>query len=249
MTKRITTELEWTDLVLPYQTLRKIQEILDCIKRGTGSRSLFYGPPGTGKTLAAALLGKSSGLDVYRNDLSTIVSKYIGETEKNIDDIFNLAQYNNRILYFDQAEALFGMRTETSVSGNSNTTPENSYLLQKMEAFPGVVIFSTYLQSIIDEAFTRCFPSMIYFAMPDAPGRMRIWKQAFSENTRLEEKVDLSEIAATYELSGGSIINIVRYCCIMALKEGRTLILLRDILKGIQREFEKDGKPEKFTRM
>ncbi len=131
-----------------------------------GYRSLFYGPPGTGKTLAATLLGKRNQMDVYRVDLSMIVSKYIGETEKNLARVFDLAENREWILFFDEADALFGKRTSTQTSNDRHANQEVAYLLQRIEDFPGTVILATNLRSNIDEAFSRRFQSTIFF--PDA---------------------------------------------------------------------------------
>jgi hypothetical protein len=254
--KRIFTELDWDDLVLEAHTLSEVLEIRDWIEYGDallndwgmkkkikpGYRALFYGPPGTGKTLTACLLGKAANLDVYRIDLSMVVSKYIGETEKNLANIFDQAQNKNWLLFFDEADALFGKRTQTSSSNDRHANQEISYLLQRIEDYPGVVMLATNLKANLDEAFTRRFQSMIYFAMPNENQRKRLWKNSFSEKTTLEEKVNLDEISKKYELAGGAIINITRYSSMMAIKKKSTIILLKDILEGIRREFGKDGK-------
>lgn len=254
--KRITTQLNWEDLVLDQTTLEEVLEIKDWIEYGDrllndwglskkikpGFRTLFYGPPGTGKTLTASLLGKSAGLDVYRIDLSMVVSKYIGETEKNLANIFDQAQNKNWILFFDEADALFGKRTQTSSSNDRHANQEVSYLLQRVEDFPGIVILATNLKANLDDAFTRRFQSMIYFAMPDTDHRYKLWQQAFSEKTVLEPDIDLHEIAGKYELAGGAIINVTRYCSMMAIKRNSNLILKKDIVAGIRKEFGKEGK-------
>jgi len=254
--KRIFTELDWDDLVLDAHTLKEVLEIRDWIEYGDallndwgmkkmikpGYRALFYGPPGTGKTLTACLLGKAAGLDVYRIDLSMVVSKYIGETEKNLANIFDQAQNKNWLLFFDEADALFGKRTQTSSSNDRHANQEVSYLLQRIEDYPGVVMLATNLKANLDEAFTRRFQSMIYFAMPNESQRKRLWKNAFSAKTVFEEKINLDNISKKYELAGGAIINISRYSSMMAIKSASTTILLQDILEGIRREFAKDGK-------
>lgn len=254
--KRITTELDWDDLVLEEHTLNEITEINDWIKYGDamlndwnmkkkikpGYRTLFYGPPGTGKTLTACLLGKSSGLDVYRIDLSMVVSKFIGETEKNLANIFDQAQNKHWLLFFDEADALFGKRTQTSSSNDRHANQEISYLLQRIEDFPGVVMLATNLKANLDEAFTRRFQSMIFFPMPSEYQRKKLWSNSFSEKTILEEKINIDEISNKYELSGGAIINITRYCSLMAMKRDSNTIILKDLIEGIRREYAKDGK-------
>jgi len=254
--KAIYTELNWEELVLEDHTMEEVLEIRDWLKFGNtllgewnmhkkirpGYRALLYGPPGTGKTLTATLLGKTAGLDVYRIDLSMVVSKYIGETEKNLAGVFDQASQKNWILFFDEADSLFSKRVSASSSNDRYANQEVSYLLQRIEDYPGVVILSTNLRTNLDEAFTRRFQSMIYFPIPGPPERLRLWQQSFSDKSVLEEEVSLEGLAEKYELTGGSIINITRYCSLKALKRGSSVILHRDILAGIRREFRKDGK-------
>jgi len=254
--KSIHTELSWEELILDDGTLEEVLEIRDWLEFGDtllngwnmrkkirpGYRALLYGPPGTGKTLTATLLGKSAGLEVYRIDLSMVVSKYIGETEKNLAGVFDQASQKNWILFFDEAESLFSKRVSASSSNDRYANQEVSYLLQRIEDFPGVVILSTNLRTNLDEAFTRRFQSMIYFPIPGPPERLRLWQQSFSDKSVLEEEVSLEGLAEKYELTGGSIINITRYCSLKALKRGSSVILHRDILAGIRKEFRKDGK-------
>lgn len=254
--KRITTSLDWDDLVLEQSTMDEVGEIRDWIDYGhvlinewemskkikPGFRTLFYGPPGTGKTLTASLLGKSAGLDVYRIDLSMVVSKFIGETEKNLANVFDQAENKNWILFFDEADALFGKRTQTSSSNDRHANQEVSYLLQRVEDFPGVVILATNLKANLDDAFSRRFQSMIYFPMPGPEQRRRLWKQAFSTHTELEEGFNLDDIANKHEMAGGAIINVTRYSSMKALKRGDNKILKKDVIEGIRKEFGKDGK-------
>jgi SpoVK/Ycf46/Vps4 family AAA+-type ATPase len=207
-----------------------------------GFRMLFYGPPGTGKTLTASLLGKQMDMEVYRVDLSQIVSKYIGETEKNMGSLFDQAENRNWILFFDEADALFGSRTATSSSNDKHANQEVAYLLQRVEDYPGVVILASNLKGNIDEAFSRRFQSMILFPMPNADERHRLWKSIFSDKVVFDGKVDLFDIAEEYELAGGAIINVVRYASLKALSRNTNMIELNDILQGIKREFRKEGK-------
>lgn len=254
--KRLSTAASWSDLVLDDAILEEVMEIQDWIVHGDtlmnvwdmrkrikpGFRTLFYGPPGTGKTLTATLLGKSTGLDVYRIDLSMVVSKFIGETEKNLANVFDQAQNKNWILFFDEADALFGKRTQTSSSNDRYANQEVSYLLQRIEDFPGVVILATNLKANLDEAFSRRFQSMIYFPLPGPEQRLRLWQQSFSGRSVIGEDVDLQDIAEKYELAGGAIINVTRYASLMALKRDSHLILKKDLLTGIRKEFLKEGK-------
>jgi len=254
--KRITTQAVWEDLVIEQTTLTEVKEIEDWIIYGPtllndwglhkkikpGYRSLFYGPPGTGKTMTASLLGKSTGLDVYRIDLSMVVSKFIGETEKNLSNIFDQAEHKNWILFFDEADALFGKRTQTSSSNDRYANQEVSYLLQRIEDFPGVIILATNLKANLDEAFSRRFQSMIHFPIPSALQRKKLWEKAFTENIILESDVNLDEIAQKFELAGGAIINVLRYVSLTAIKRGDNKVTKKDIISSIRREFGKEGK-------
>jgi len=254
--KLLSTKLEWSDLVLEDTIVEEITEIRDWIMYGRtlmedwemnkiikpGFRTLFYGPPGTGKTLTASLIGKSTGLDVYRIDLSMVVSKFIGETEKNLANVFDQAQNKNWILFFDEADSLFGKRTQTTSSNDRYANQEVSYLLQRVEDYPGVVILATNLKANLDEAFSRRFQSMIYFPIPGSEQRLKLWKQSFSNSVILEENFDLKEVADKYELAGGAIINVTRHASLMAIKRGNNVIAKKDVISGIRREFLKEGK-------
>lgn len=230
--KLITTPLEWEDMVLDYQSHEALEEINNWIEHQhtimedwglkrilkAGYRALFYGPPGTGKTLAATLLGKKNNMDVYRVDLSMIVSKYIGETEKNLAKVFDLAENRNWILFFDEADALFGKRTSTNTSNDRHANQEVAYLLQRIEDFPGTVILATNLKSNIDEAFSRRFQSIIYFPMPSEELRAELWRSMLPKEWLGDDVEGLIATAAQSELSGGSIANVVRKCAIMISK-------------------------------
>lgn len=242
--KRITTELDWEDMVLDYQVATELEEINTWISSGkiimenwglsrilkAGYRSLFYGPPGTGKTLAATLLGKKNNMDVYRIDLSMIVSKYIGETEKNLARVFDLAENRNWILFFDEADALFGKRTSNNTSNDRHANQEVAYLLQRIEDFPGMVILATNLRSNIDEAFSRRFQSIIYFPMPTKELRAELWRKMLPGMWLGKDTDELIDIAAETELSGGSITNVVRKCALYMIKS-KERILNKSILK------------------
>jgi hypothetical protein len=254
--QRISTSLEWTDLVLPEHVMEEVEEIRAWIehrhtllrdwglerKIKPGFRSLFYGPPGTGKTLTASLLGKSTGLDVYRVDLSLVVSKYVGETEKNLASVFDQAERNDWVLFFDEADALFGKRTQTSSAHDRYANQEVAYLLQRVEDFSGVVILASNLKGNIDEAFARRFQSMVHFPLPGPEERVRLWRGAFPQASRLDSAVDLARIAEEYEISGGAIVNVLRSSALATLRRGNDLIRAEDIYHGIRREFRKDGK-------
>ena len=252
----ITTEMVWDELVLPNDTLIQVEEIRIWIqhhktlmhdwefnkKLKPGYKSLFYGPPGTGKTLVACLLGKRCGMDVYRIDLSIVVSKYIGETEKNLEKVFQLAENKNWILFFDEADALFGKRTGVSSSHDRYANQETAYLLQRIEDFPGVIILASNLKSNIDEAFARRFQSLIYFPVPQEEERYKLWTKSFSPHTVLEENFSLKLLAKKHELTGGMIMNVVRYCSLMALERNENIIRKSDVEKGVQKELMKEGR-------
>lgn len=254
--KLMQTQLDWTDLVLNPEVMDEIEHIVTWLKQPQhilqswgleksvkpGYRALFYGPPGTGKTLTASLIGKAVGADVYRIDLSMVVSKYIGETEKNLANVFDQAQNKNWILFFDEADSLFGKRTQASSSNDRHANQEISYLLQRVEDFPGVVILATNLKANIDQAFSRRFQSEVYFAMPDAAQRARLWQGLFANPERIGADMDFHHIAEKYELAGGALLNVARYAAIRAVKNGRPHIAQDDLIAGIGRELMKDGK-------
>lgn len=254
--QQINTRLEWEDLVLNNKTFQQIKELENWImhhktllydwnmqKRiNPGFRALFYGPPGTGKTLTASLLGKYTGKDVFRIDLSMVVSKYIGETEKNLATMFNKAENRDWILFFDEADALFGKRTNVRDAHDKHANQEVSYLLQRVEQYPGLVILASNFKSNIDEAFTRRFQSLIYFPMPKASERLTLWKNAFPEAVTLANNVDLEQLAKKYETSGANIMNIVQFACLKTLSRGESQIYLEDLMEGIEKEYGKEGK-------
>jgi ATPase family associated with various cellular activities (AAA) len=254
--RRLTTRLGWDDLVLADDVRSEIAIILGWIAHGRdimadwglgrvlkpGYRCLFYGPPGTGKTLTASLIGQSSGRDVYRIDLSMLVSKYIGETEKNLARVFDRAQHENWILFFDEADALFGKRTSASSANDRYANQEVSYLLQRIEDFDGFVILATNLKGNIDDAFARRFQSMVHFPMPDAPQRLALWQGMLREPSRREADVRLDDLAERHEISGGAIANVVRFAAINALTAGRGAISTADLMLGIVKELRKEGR-------
>lgn len=248
--KRITTTLEWDELVVDYQVAAELEEINTWIARHStimedwglsrylkaGYRALFYGPPGTGKTLAATLLGKKNGMDVYRVDLSMIVSKYIGETEKNLARVFDMAENRNWILFFDEADALFGKRTSTNTSNDRHANQEVAYLLQRIEDFPGTVILATNLRSNIDEAFSRRFQSVVYFPMPDEELRRELWRNMLPKKWLGQQADDLIALAAGTELSGGSITNVVRRCALQLLMSGKETLDAQTLKDALEKE-------------
>jgi len=255
--KRITTGLELDDLVLSDDTVEQVKEIRSWVKYGPdmlkkwglgnrlspGLKLLFFGPPGTGKTTTASVIGKLSGLEVYKIDLSMVISKYVGETQKNLSRLFDAANQKNWILFFDEADALFAKRSEKQMDQNTHyANQEIAYLLQKLDDHNGVVILSSNMRNNMDEAFTRRFHNMIFFAMPSAKERQEIWQKGFSPMTEMDEDVDLEEIAKSYVISGGAIMNVVRYASLKAMERRRDVILKKDIIAGITREFAKEAR-------
>ena len=254
--KRIKTTLDWNDLVLDEHTMEQLNDIKIWLEQGNklmndwemknrlkpGYKALFHGPSGTGKTLTAGLFGKLANLDVYRIDLSMVISKYIGETEKNLEKVFKKAEHKNWILFFDEADALFGKRTSISDAHDKYANQEIAYLLQRLEDYNGLVILSSNMRSNVDEAFGRRLQSIIHFPMPKAPERLKLWQQSFSKHTVLADDIDIAQVAEKYELAGGSIINVVQFASLMALDRGEGVIRYKDILEGIRKEFKKEGK-------
>ncbi len=254
--RRVHTVLDWEHLILPSGTLDQLDEIRNWILHGEtllsdwqmrdklapGFTSLFHGPPGTGKTLSACLLGKYCERDVYKVDLSLMVSKYIGETEKNLAVIFDAAEHRNWILFFDEADALFGKRTKVGDAHDRYANQEISFLLQRIEEFAGVVILASNFKTNIDDAFIRRFQSVIQFTMPKAAERLQIWRNAFSSHARLEPGLDLTRIAEKFEVSGGTIMNVVRFASLRAVSRQSQLILREDVEEGLRREQIKEGR-------
>ncbi|MEM7382537.1 MAG: ATP-binding protein, partial [Bacteroidota bacterium] len=238
------------------QTLSMVKEIETWIKHGAtllqdwkmdskirpGYRALFYGPPGTGKSMTASLLGKSTGQEVYRIDLSMVISKYIGETEKNLARVFDKAEHKQWILFFDEADALFGKRSETKDSHDRYANQEVAYLLQRIESFNGIAILASNLKQNLDKAFTRRFEALIHFPMPGPQERFLIWQKGFSSKAKLAEDLHLPTIAQRFELSGGAIMNVIRFVSLEAIRNNSNQITQRSIHEGIKREMIKEGK-------
>jgi hypothetical protein len=254
--KRLTTKMTWTDLVVDDLTARHLGELKIWLQHGRalleewamdkkikpGYKALFHGPPGTGKTLAATLLGKQYNLDVYRVDLSMVISKYIGETEKNLEKVFKKAENKNWILFFDEADALFGKRTNISDAHDKYANQEIAYLLQRLEEYPGLVILASNMRNNVDDAFTRRLQCIIHFQKPQFRERMKLWANAFSASCQPPAKEELERIAQQYELAGGTIMNIVQYASLMAINRNETRITVDDLLDGIKKEYRKEGK-------
>lgn len=254
--RRVSTSLEWGDLILPASAAEEIDTIGAWLEHRhvlnghpsfgrtikPGYRALFYGAPGTGKTATACLLGKRVGLDVYRVDLSMVVSKWVGETEKNLAAVFDLAQTREWILFFDEADALFGKRTSGATANDRYANQEVSFLLQRIEDYPGLIILASNLKNNLDEAFARRFQSMIYFGIPGPKERSLLWRRILPQTLLLDSTVDIETLAEEFELTGGAIINVAHYALILALQRGEEGVSLADLERGIHREFRKSGK-------
>lgn len=251
--KPLETALEWKDLIVREETLTQIKELEMWLEHNDtlliewnmksrikpGYRVLFHGPPGTGKTLTASLLGKYTNKPVYRIDLSTVVSKYIGETEKNLAGVFNEAADKNWILFFDEADAIFGKRTNIREPYDTYANQEVSYLLQGIEEHPGLVILASNYKDNIDELFTRRFQSIIPFEMPGANERNRLWKTNLPKALHLSPDIDLDVISRKYELTGFNILNIIQYCSLKVLNDKSNLLTPQLLLTGIKKEILK----------
>lgn len=252
----IETQLEWNDLVLNSNTLNQIKEIETWLKFNEillhewdmkakikpGFRVMFYGTPGTGKTLTASLLGKYTKRDVYRIDLSMIISKYIGETEKNLASLFDKAADKDWILFFDEADAVFGKRTNVRDAHDKYANQEVSYLLQRIENHPGLVILASNFKTNIDAAFTRRFQSIIEFEVPSYTERLQLWKNNLPKGIKIAEDVNLNELSKKYDITGANIVNIIQYACLRTLEDENKNISLNHLLQGIKKEYVKEGK-------
>jgi SpoVK/Ycf46/Vps4 family AAA+-type ATPase len=247
----------WSDIVLPQDSLEQLKEICQRVAHshdvlenggfgkklsaGKGVAVLFAGPSGTGKTMAAEVIANELGLDLFRIDLSMVVSKYIGETEKNLERIFAAATRSNSVLLFDEADALCGKRSEVRDAHDRYANIEISYLLQKMEQYEGITILTTNLRGNLDEAFVRRLAFTVHFPFPEEADRLQIWKQIWPEETNLDPKLDFRALAKHFKLSGGNIKNIALSTAFLAAAESRP-VYMSDILHSTRREYEKVGK-------
>jgi hypothetical protein len=256
LARHIVSEFGWDDLILPPQQRSQLHELETAIRNATGvledwdfrSRlpygrgitALFSGPSGTGKTMAAGILAHELGLDLYTIDLSRVVSKYIGETEKNLDRIFREAADANAMLFFDEADALFGKRSVIKDAHDRYANIEIAYLLQKMEEREGVTILATNLRANLDDAFLRRIRYSIEFTMPESAQRLAIWRRALPRELRLAEDVDLSWLATRLKVSGASIMNICVTAASVAYNPGGTMGM-RHFSIAAKRELQKLG--------
>jgi AAA+ superfamily predicted ATPase len=247
----------WDDLVLPESTLDQLRQICSHVRHrhlvlgewrferklsyGKGLSALFAGPSGTGKTMAAEVIANDLQLDLYKIDLAAVVSKYIGETEKNLAKIFKEAEASNAILFFDEADALFGKRTKISDAHDRYANIETSYLLQKMEAYEGMTVLATNLRENIDDAFTRRLRFLVDFPFPDAERRQQIWQLHFPVEAPISRQIDFAWLGRQLQITGGNIKNIALSAAFLAAEDGGE-IAMEHVLRGAKREFEKMGK-------
>ena len=247
----------WDSLVLPPRQREHLQSIAghlrhrdrvlqqwgyeETITRGHGLKALFAGESGTGKTMAAQVIATELGLDIYRVDLATVVSKYIGETEKNLDRIFGAADGSNAIIFFDEADALFGKRSEVSDAHDRYANIEVSYLLQKMEGYEGAVVLATNFQRNIDDAFLRRLDYVVDFPFPGEADRRQIWQLLLPVKAPVADDVDLDFLAERFKLAGGAIRNAALTAGYLAAAEGDE-ITMRHLIRAVGLEYAKLGR-------
>jgi len=257
LARKITPCYTWQDIILPADRLAQLQELCGHVTYrqrvfevwgfnrrivlGRGLSILFVGPSGTGKTMAAEIIAGELGLEIYKIDLSCVVSKYIGETEKNLSHIFQEAEQANSILFFDEADAIFGKRSEVKDSHDRYANIEVNYLLQKMEEHEGIVILASNFQKNIDEAFTRRIRFVVEFPFPDEQYRYRIWKSVFPQDTSLSADIDFDFLAEKFRMAGGSIKNIALSAAFLAA-DNTGKVMMEHIIRATRREFQKMGR-------
>ena len=257
LARKIIPKYRWNDIVLPSDRLEHLREICNHVRfrdrvygewgfdgklsLGKGLCVLFAGPSGTGKTMAAEIIAGELGLEVFKIDLSTVVSKYIGETEKNLSRIFTEAETSNAILFFDEADALFGKRSEVKDSHDRYANIETGYLLQRMEEYEGVVILATNFRKNMDDAFVRRLHFAVEFPFPGEADRRRIWERIWPEDTPRAPDLDIDFMAGRFEISGGNIRNIALAAAFYAADDGG-MVTIGHLLRATQREYQKMGK-------
>ncbi|HMV68595.1 MAG TPA: ATP-binding protein, partial [Myxococcota bacterium] len=247
----------WEDLILAPKIMRQLQQLEDVLAqqekvmqqwgqqklrpRGYGLKALFSGSPGTGKTMCAEVIAGSLGYDLYKVDLSSVVSKWVGETEKNLRSIFDAAEGGTSVLLFDEGDALFGSRGDTKSAQDKYANQEVAYLLQRIEVFEGCVIITTNLQENIDEAFLRRFGAVIEFPFPSPLEREQLWRRAMPPAEMCADDLDCAMLGRQFHLAGGSIVNAAINACIHAAREDSKLTM-RHCVVAVARELYKMGK-------
>jgi SpoVK/Ycf46/Vps4 family AAA+-type ATPase len=257
LARKITPRYTWDDIVLPDDQFDILHEIVNTVRgrptvmeawgvghklaSSNGVTMLFAGPPGTGKTMAAEVIAQDLGLDLYKIDLSTVVSKYIGETEKNLERIFTEAQSSNAILFFDEADAIFGKRSEVKDAHDRYANLEIAYLLQRMEAYDGVTMLATNLRANLDEAFTRRLQFAVNFPFPEEDYRLRIWRTLFPQDVPRTDDINFELLAQRFKLTGGNIRNIIIAAAFLAAAEDAP-VAMRHLFHATRRELQKMGR-------
>lgn len=257
LAQRITPKRTLNDLLVSESLLQQLQEMLTAIRYrekvlaggfkdkvgyGVGISALFYGDSGTGKTMAAEVLAHTLGVDLIKVDLSTVINKYIGETEKNLSRIFDLAEQDAGILFFDEADALFGKRSETKDAHDRHANIEVSYLLQRLEYFPGLVILSTNNRSHLDSAFNRRFTFITRFAYPDETLRHKMWQKIWPKNIKISPDVDFEKLAQRANITGANIRNIALLAAFFAEESDNQEVCQHHIETALTRELAKTGR-------
>jgi len=248
----------WSDLVLPEAGHQQLQELVGHLRHhelvfgtwglrtkvltGDGVAALFAGPPGTGKTMASSLIAQAIGRDLFRVDIAGVISKYIGETEKNLERVFAAAHRANAVLLFDEADALFGKRTTVRDAHDRYANVETSYLLQRIERFDGVVILATNFKKNIDEAFLRRISVVVDFPMPADEERRRLWRSLLPASMPCQDDLDYEFLAGRFELSGGQIKNAIQTAAMVAADENPQVVRFEHLLFGVKRELQKGGR-------
>nr|WP_052741184.1 ATP-binding protein [Mycobacterium sp. UM_NZ2] len=255
LARRIEATATWDDIVLPDATVGQLREIAAAVRhrsrvldewgfgrstRGRGLAVLFAGPSGTGKTMAAEVLAGHLGLDLFSVDLASVVSKYVGETEKNLGRIFDEAETSNAILFFDEAEALFGKRSEVRDAHDRYANIEVAYLLQRMEAYEGLAVLATNLADHLDAAFARRLAHVVAFPTPDLTLRTRIWRLAFPRSAPVGD-IDVEFLAERFEVTGAAVVAAARHAALLAADSGQR-IAMRHVVIALARELQKEGR-------
>jgi SpoVK/Ycf46/Vps4 family AAA+-type ATPase len=255
-----TRQLTLDDVILSKANKAQVRELLNRIRLrsrvekemnferkmalGQGLVALLAGAPGTGKTLTAELIANQQGIDLYKVDVSAIVSKWVGQTEKNLSRIFAEAEDSDALLFFDECDSLFGQRGDTASEASGRwANLQVNYLLSRIEEYAGVVVLATNLRKNIDEAFIRRIQVIIDFTTPDAALRLQIWKRTLPGAANGLSDADLEAVAARFALTGGNVRNACIDAAFRALAAGRDQIVLRDLVDSIAREYQKVGKP------
>jgi AAA+ superfamily predicted ATPase len=254
LAQRIRPERTWDDLVLDADRMAKVREVAHRVRHratvfdewgfrrspSTGVIALFTGPPGTGKTISAEVIANDLGVDAFRVDLASVVSKYIGETEKHLERVFAAAESAGVVLLFDEADAIFGKRTNVQDSNDRYANLETSYLLQRIERYDGVTVLTSNLAKNIDEAFLRRIHVAVEFPMPEETERRSIWIKCFPPGVPLGD-LDVDGLAARFRIAGGSIRSAALTAAFAAAEEGAP-VEMRHVLHGLRREYQKLGR-------